>query len=269
MRGYKYKEGLLIMSKKKAKNGNKSKVRKVALDVIIVCLLCIAGISAFNIYKIVNNYHEGSKTYRKIAELAGIPDIKGDEEFTGDINWDALMEQNSDTVAWIYLKGTKINYPVVQASDNDYYLRRMFNGASGIGGTLFVDARVPGDFSGFNSIIYGHHMKDSSMFGALKSYTSYDFAKENPRFELITPKQKYHLEVCAFLSVPADSPVYRIVGTSQSSREAYIKMIKDKARYTTGVDFGTKDKLVMLSTCAYEYEDARYAVIGKLIPWDK
>ncbi len=251
------------MSGKKRKSG---KVRKIAMDVILVCLICIAGLSIYNIVKILNNYHIGQKTYNEIAELANI-DIE--EEFTGDIDWDALLQQNPDTIAWLYLKGTKINYPVVQSKDNDYYLRRMFNGASGIGGTLFADYRAASDFSGFNSIIYGHHMRDSSMFGALKSYTSYDYAKENPRFELITPKEKYHLEVIAFLNIPADSSAYQIVTGGRDAKEQYISLINSLASYQTGVSYGPDDHLVMMSTCAYEYEDARYAVIGKLVPWEK
>ena len=251
------------MAAKKKRKG--SKVRKVAMDVILVCLIGIAGLSAFNIYKILNNYRIGSETYKEIANLAGV-DIE--EEFTGDIDWDALRAQNPDVIAWIYLKGTKINYPIVQASDNDYYLRRMFNGASGIGGTLFADYRAQADFKGFNSIIYGHHMRDSSMFGALKSYTSSEYASENPQFELITPDAKYHLQVVAFLHIPASSAAYEIVSGGTSSRENYVDTLRALASYTTGVSFGVNDHLVMLSTCAYEYDEARYAVVGKLVPWE-
>lgn len=250
------------MSSRKSK-----KIRRTASNVIFVCLICIAGISLFNIIKIYHNYHVGQKTYDAIAELAGL-DVDIDE-FTGDIDWDALKAQNPDTIAWLYLRGTKINYPVVQAQDNDYYLRRMFNGEHGIGGTLFADYRASNDFTGFNSIIYGHHMKDSSMFGALKSYTSYEYAKENPRFELITPKQKYHLEVIAFLNIPADSEIYTIVNGGSDEKTNYINLIRKLSSYETGVSYGPGDHLVMLSTCAYEYEDARYAVIGKLVPWEK
>lgn len=250
------------MSKKKAK-----KIRRIASDVIMVCLILIIALCAYNIASSIYKYHIGEKTYNEIAKIAEAPEAPEDV-FSGDINFDALKRQNPDTVAWIHLKDTKINYPIVQASDNDKYLRRMFNGNKGIGGTLFVDYRIASPFNDFNTIVYGHSMKDSTMFGALKNYKNKSYASSHPTFDLVTPASKNRLEVVAFLHIPADSSVYNVVDSkNQAAKDAYVKLINSTASYTTGSGFTSKDTLVLLSTCAYDYDGARHVVVAKKIPW--
>lgn len=97
-----------------------------------------------------------------------------------------------------------------------------------------------------------------------------DYARKHPQFELITPKDKYHLVICAFLNQPSDSDVYNTNFDEEDTegKQKYIDTIKASANYLTDEKMTVDDKLVVLSTCAYEYNNARYMVIGKLIPWE-
>ena len=105
------------------------------------------------------------------------------------------------------------------------------------------------------------------MFAPLKQLKSSSYAKEHPQLELITPEGKFHLVIWAFLNQPADSQIYVTNIHDKTEREEYLKLIEDLADYTTDVKVTADDRLVILSTCAYEYQDARYMVVGKMVPW--
>ena len=240
---------------KKANSGKPNRVRTIALDVIIVVTLAIAGVSAYKIYDIFKNYKADQNTYSNIQSEARAGD---------DIDWDHLQEINSDIVGWIRIDGTNIDYPVVKSHDNDEYLHTLFDGSWGNAGTIFVDCNTADPFNQFNTVVYGHHMKDGSMFENLKNYKDADYALDHGEMELLTPSQDYRLELAAFLNCPSDSKIYDN-NISGSYREDYLKAIKKYAEYTTDVQLTENDKIVVLSTCAYEYEGARYVIVGKLV----
>lgn len=242
------------------KKGNK--VTKIALDIIMVCLAAIVVISGWRVYKILHDYKVNRDIYDKIAEIA-MP-----EGFNGMIDFDELRKVNPDIVAWLYYENTNINYPIVQGKDNDYYLHITFEGTWAVGGTLFVDAVTAAPFDQFNTIVYGHHMKDHSMFGDIQDLKDQDYCKEHPQFELVTPEGKYHLKICAFLNQPADSEIYTTNIQAEEDKQKYIDLVRSLASYVTDESMSTDDRLVVLSTCAYEYQDARYMVICKMVPWE-
>ena len=247
-----------------AKKSKGSKVRRIASDIIMLCLAAIMVISGWKVYTIMHNYKVNRDIYDKIAEVAQ------PQGFTGEIDFDKLHKINKDIIAWIYYESTNINYPIVQGKDNDYYLHITVEGTWAVGGTLFVDAVTKQPFEQFNTIVYGHHMQDGSMFGDIKKLKDPDYARKHPQFELITPKDKYHLVICAFLNQPSDSDVYNTNFDEEDTegKQKYIDTIKASANYLTDEKMTVDDKLVVLSTCAYEYNNARYMVLGKLIPWE-
>lgn len=247
---------------KKAKK-KQGKVHKAATNVILTCLIIIFLVSAFNVGKIMYNYYKDRSTYTKVATAAGT------DSFTGDIDFESLWKINPNTIAWIYLKDSEINYPIVKAADNDKYLKVKFDGEYGGSGTLFTDCATEDPFDQFNTIVYGHHMKDGSMFAGLRKFKDVEYEKKHNRFELITPEHKYHLDVIAFCNERSDSTLYQPNVHSLANAADYVNLIKNKAMYTTDVEFDENDKLVMLSTCAYEFNGARYIVYGKLVPWEE
>jgi sortase B len=110
-------------------------------------------------------------------------------------------------------------------------------------------------------------MRDASMFGSLGRLKDTDYVREHPRMELVTPEGKYHLEIWAFLNQPSDSSIYTTNFQNREDCEAYLQMIQGLAEYITSVEVSPDDRFVELSTCAYEYQEARYVVVAKMTPW--
>lgn len=248
--------------KEKKKSSKGRKVRRAAENVIIACLAIIVLVSGYKVFTIVRDYMQQQDAYDNISEVA-----QGDG-FTGDIDFDALRKINPDVVGWIYYENTPINYPIVKGTDNDRYLTTMFDGNYGGFGTLFVDAITEAPFVQFNTIVYGHHMRNGSMFATLGRLKDTDYVREHPRMELITPTGKYHLQIWAFLNQPSDSNIYTTNIKTEEDCTAYLQLIQGLAKYITSVEVTPEDRLVELSTCAYEYQEARYVVVCKMVPWE-
>lgn len=246
------------------------RIRNGALNVITVCLIGIILVSGYKIGKTMWEYQVAKSAYTNISEKTAKVDPK---QFTGVVDWKALKKVNPDVQGWLYQKGTVINYPVVQGTDNDTYLHTRFDKQWSGGGTLFVDCRMEKDFKGFNSIIYGHHMKDGSMFRSIRGYTKEDgYYDKHKTLELATPHGNYHLVVfSAFITKATDEDTYKMT-YDEVEKQAYIDRAWERSELPItrdSVDVTKNDRLVTLSTCAYDYEEARYIVMCKMVPWTK
>lgn len=246
------------------------RIRNGALNVITVCLIGIILVSGYKIGKTMWEYQVAQSAYTNISEKTAKVDPK---QFTGVVDWKALKKVNPDVQGWLYQKGTVINYPVVQGTDNDTYLHTRFDKQWSGGGTLFVDCRMEKDFRGFNSIIYGHHMKDGSMFRSIRGYTKEDgYYDKHKTLELATPHGNYHLVVfSAFITKATDEDTYKMT-YDEAEKQAYIDRAWERSELPItkdSVDVTKNDRLVTLSTCAYDYEEARYIVMCKMVPWTK
>lgn len=246
------------------------RIRNGALNVITVCLIGIILVSGYKIGKTMWEYHVAKSAYTNISEKTAKVDPK---QFTGVVDWKALKKVNPDVQGWLYQKGTVINYPVVQGTDNDTYLHTRFDKQWSGGGTLFVDCRMEKDFKGFNSIIYGHHMKDGSMFRSIRGYTKEEgYYDKHKTLELATPHGNYHLVVfSAFITKATDEDTYKMT-YDEAEKQAYIDRAWEQSELPItrdSVDVTKDDRLVTLSTCAYDYEEARYIVMCKMVPWTK
>lgn len=246
------------------------RIRNGALNVITVCLIGIILVSGYKIGKTMWEYQVAKSAYTNISEKTAKVDPK---QFTGVVDWKALKKVNPDVQGWLYQKGTVINYPVVQGTDNDTYLHTRFDKQWSGGGTLFVDCRMEKDFKGFNSIIYGHHMKDGSMFRSIRGYTKEDgYYDKHKTLELATPHGNYHLVVfSAFITKATDEDTYKMT-YGEAEKQAYIDRAWERSELPItkdSVDVTKNDRLVTLSTCAYDYEEARYIVMCKMVPWTK
>lgn len=246
------------------------RIRNGALNVITVCLIGIILVSGYKIGKTMWEYQVAKSAYTNISEKTAKVDPK---QFTGVVDWKALKKVNPDVQGWLYQKGTVINYPVVQGTDNDTYLHTRFDKQWSGGGTLFVDSRMEKDFKGFNSIIYGHHMKDGSMFRSIRGYTKEDgYYDKHKTLELATPHGNYHLVVfSAFITKATDEDTYKMT-YDEAEKQAYIDRAWERSELPItrdSVDVTKNDRLVTLSTCAYDYEEARYIVMCKMVPWTK
>jgi len=247
---------------KDSKAAKSRRIRRGAENVIMVCLALIIIISGWKIYTILHGYSSNRQVYENISSQTQ------SLGFTGDIDFDKLRAINPDVIGWVYYEDTVIDYPIVQGSDNSKYLYTLFDGSEGGFGTLFADAATEHPFRQFNTIVYGHHMRDGSMFAQLKKLTDKSYCDEHPVIEIITPEGKFHMQIWAFLNEPADSQIYTTNIDDKEKRRDYLELVEDLAVYTTDVKVSESDRLVILSTCAYEYQDARYMVVGRLEPWE-
>ena len=184
------------------------------------------------------------------------------------LDYAALQAENDEFYAWLYSSCTVINYPVVQGGNNSYYLSHLFNKERNSMGTLFVDAGNAPDFSDRNTIIYGHHMKNGSMFASLVSYKDQTYYNVHPELLLFTPSAAYRLELFAGYVTDgyATNDVYKKSFDTEAEFLSFIEHARTASNFVSEAEVTAEDRIVTLSTCTYEYDEARYVVIGKLVP---
>jgi len=238
-------------------------------NIILVIAIGVFLFSGYKLYEIFSEYNKGTTEYDNIQELViQKKPIQDSEEETGEVaftvDFEKLKEINSEVVAWIrFEEPSQISYPVVKGPDNSKYLKTTFEGNTNAAGTLFVDVDNSGDFTDRNTFIYGHNMKNGSMFGQLRKYKKKDFGKEHPYFYIYTPDGKETTYQVLAVSVVKDtSESYRKWYNTDEEFLDYIKYIRSIAGYKTDVEVGVDSKIVSLSTCTNVSDDERLLVHG-------
>ena len=184
------------------------------------------------------------------------------------VDWEYLSSVNPDIIGWLYCPDTVINYPVVQSEDHDYYLSHGFEGQTNSSGTLFADRGSVAGITQSNFIIYGHNMKDESMFGSFKHYVDRSYYEKHPILYYLTPTESYRVElVCAHI-VEATTNNFPTYFSSTDDQQSYLNRITSSS-YWVNYDAVTTDyQLMTFSTCtsAGGYADPRLLVHGVMIP---
>jgi len=185
--------------------------------------------------------------------------------------YQALHEQNPDMAGWIKIDGTPIDYPVMfTPEDSEYYLNHGFDKGESKSGVPFIDARCAVDPFGTNTIIYGHHMKNGTMFAGLMKYEDEDFYKAHPtvRFDTLYAEQEYEI-IAVFRSriYYQSDTVFKhynfLNAADKADFDEYIENIMALALYDTGVTASYGDELLTLVTCAYHTENGQFVVVGR------
>lgn len=255
------------------------KSKKILLIVLCAVLLVVLAFSGYKLYSILHEYKVAQRLYnnlgsqfvsqRDTATATTSPESAEkeiDPEISPiDVDFDALLAQCEDIRAWIYSPDTVINYPVVQAEDNNFYSHRFLDGTWNSSGTIFMDCMCTKDFSGQNTVVYGHHMNDSSMFATLCNYKSADYYAAHPIMYLSTPSANYRIEIFAGYVTPYDSDTYTISFASDEEFMAYVDKMRSQSNFETDVEVTAEDRLITLTTCIYDYENARYVIQGRLV----
>ena len=257
-------------NKKKHHRGRRKKKggSNIVSNIILVIAIVVFAVSAYKLYGIFSEYNKGDKEYQKIQDLVINTEKKDDtKEGTFSVDFEKLLEMNSDVVGWIrFDEPSEINYPVVQGRDNEEYLKRTFAANTNKLGTLFVDVNNPGDFSGRNTFIYGHNMKNGSMFAQLLKYKDDSFYKEHPYFYIYTPDGKVRTyEIFSAGVVKDTSDSYIMDYADDAAFQTYIDYIKQQSAYPTSAEVTTASKIVSLSTCTNVRDDERFLVHGVMI----
>ncbi len=238
----------------------------------IILILIFLGIFIFSGYKVVNYFIEANiskNANNKLIEKAITPiDItKPDEDKQEDetiapftVDFEELKAENKDIVGWIYSKNTPINYPVLQSDDNDYYLRKLITGEYNTAGSLFMDYRNKSNLEDNKIIIYGHNMKNATMFGTLQKYRNQDYFNEHKIMYYFTPDSNYLVRIFSAYTETTQSSIY----TETNLNQDLIDQVQRKSNFQCDIQVTENDKIIILSTCSYDYDEARYVVFGKL-----
>lgn len=170
-----------------------------------------------------------------------------------------------DMAGWLSCEGTPIDYPVMSARDNEYYLNHLPNGVENRLGSLFLDRSANKDFSSPVSVIYGHMVKSGEMFGSLSGYRTQSYYEKHPEFTLITEDGEKKIQILAAYLVNGEAETYPTAFASREDWERYMKKVWNHSFIKSNTKANPDDKLVIFSTCAYDFEDARLAVLGRFV----
>ena len=243
-------------------------MKKVIKIILLVICLCVFIFSAYNIYKYLSEENANKKLNNELMEKAIIETPNDNNDNTQEnedilpisVDFSVLKQENEDIVGWLYLENSPINYPVVQSNDNDYYLRRLVNGEYNIAGSLFMDYRNDSNLEDNNTIIYGHNMKNNTMFGSLQEYKNQNYYDNHKVMYYFTPEKNYIIELFTGYTISVESDIYDLSIIDSSKLEELIS----KSDFESNTKVTEEDKIITLSTCAYEYDGARYVVMGVL-----
>ena len=208
-------------------------------------------ISTWKLYGYYRSYKKAKDTYSKIAK-ENVKISKNERK----IDFKKLKSQNQDIAGWIYIRGTTIDYPIVQGKDNEEYLHQDFNKKKSSSGTIFLDNNCKKDFTSDNNIIYGHHMKNGTMFAQLLKFREKSFLKKHNEIMIFTPDRTIHLKV---ISAYAQKAQNKIPGTfaNDKQKKAYIKKIESMSEQTIKTSRINDSHIYTFVTCSYEGEDNR------------
>ena len=183
------------------------------------------------------------------------------------VDFASLKKINPEIVGWIYIPETGIDYPIVQAKNNTKYLHRTFRGKDSYVGAIFLDALCEPDFSSFNSIIYGHNLKNGEMFGHLKKLYDVEYNpkadyKKHPAVWIITPEHAWEYKIFAFreINTRKDPDVYTIDLPDIKERSAFLDKQIRRAQKDTGIKPLEKERVITLSTCTSRTQEGRFIV---------
>ena len=179
------------------------------------------------------------------------------------IDFAELNAINPDIIGWIRLGALNLSYPVAQAKDNDYYLHRTFERVDNFAGCIFLNCDNSKYFTDQNTVVYGHNMKDGSMFGSLKNLKSQETYDGNPYFWIFAPEFIYQYRIFSCSVVSALGDPYRVRFTSDEFQTCIDTMVNGSVIDNHGLEVTTQDRIVTLSTCTGNSE-TRFIVQGKL-----
>ncbi|MGG0740985.1 class B sortase [Niallia taxi] len=177
-----------------------------------------------------------------------------------------LTEINQEIVGWLTIADTKIDYPILQTTNNDYYLTHNYKNEVSKEGSIFMDYRNSTDTKEKQTILYGHEMKNGSMFGELKKFLDLEFLSQHKRFSYQTNAASYEVELFSVYATTTSFDYLKTEFSSDADYKEYLQTISDKSIYDSNVSISEQDQIITLSTCSNlsDPNDGRLVVHGKL-----
>jgi len=250
-------------------------LKKHARLIVAAALLSVIGISSIKLVVINRQYTAEAKLHDKLMDYR--PDTSGllnDADGAGgstEITNQEILElqaQNSDITGWLAVPGTKIDYPFVYSEDYQKYLHTDYTGKYSFAGSVFMDYRCDRDFTSFNTILYGHNMDNGSMFGTLSAFEKRDFFQSFQSAMICLAHRNLNLELVSCMVVKAsDSVIYGTDYENEGDKNQFIQRIQNDCMhgvYAGTEELSTRDRFVTLSTCAYNFSQARTVVVFRI-----
>lgn len=279
----------MVMETKKSNNSKKNKVINTICLVVGIVLIIFSGIQLLRIF---GNYRKSNVLYDNLEQEYVVKNEPVEEETEKEVLWyemaqvdfDALLAKNSDVCGWIFFENEDISYPVLHAADNNTYLRTTLDMEPATAGSIFVEALNNPDFNDYHTIIYGHNMRNLSMFGKLKFYEQKkNYYDEHQYFQIVTPDKTYRYQIFAYEQVPEDSDIYTVYegndgGYGQlltkiaSISEIPVQLAEVQAEDSQTEDsqenaicVTEQDRIITLSTCVTGRKSSRFLVHAVLV----
>lgn len=222
-----------------------TRMRKIILDILIIACIIALIILAYQFYAARNVYKEAAEEYDQIRQRVNLA--------AETDHFDDLIRVNEDFVAWLEMRETAISYPVVQANDNDVYLSKTFEGKISKAGCIFMDYRNQTDFGDRHTILYGHNLRDGSMFSGLSHYVDDDYLSNHATIYTYTPsgRDEWHILVAKHTDI--DDAGYRLDFADEADFLAFAA-----ATLGNGVPINVDTRILTLSTCTNTSDDERF-----------
>ncbi len=253
--------------KHKSKHSDKNKkVKKIITIILIIILLCSIGCIAYYFYHKNENEHILDKT--KIDETQVT-----EEKTKRMIQLEELKKENEDIIGWLEIPNTNINFPVLQGTDNQYYMTHTYKKEYSGDGSIFLDKDYNWNLPSSNLLLYGHNNKNGNMFQGLLEYKEEGYYKEHPTIKFTTLKEDKEYEIISvFLSrvyYKSEQDVFRyyyfINAENEQEYNYYVEESKKASLYDTGKTASYNEQLLTLSTCEYSQEDGRFVIVARKI----
>ncbi len=257
------------MEAKHSKKSN-NKFKKLVLLLLIIIFVCSIGYMCYYIYN--NNKNKKDNT-DILSEVKIDPTQVTEEKTEKMLKLEELQKENNEIIGWLEIEGTNINYPVLQNSDNNFYLSHNYKKEKANTGSLFLDKDFDLVNGSSNYLIYGHRNTKGLMFEDLMKYAKEDFYKEHTKIKFTTNKEDSKYEIMAVfysrVHYKSEKNVFRyyyfVNANNEQEYNDFVNNAKKVSIYDTGVNANYGDQLLTLSTCEYSQKDGRFVIVAKKI----
>lgn len=257
-------------------------MKKRVRILLITVLVCVFAVSCGMLVEELVQYKAGDKTYEEAEKLVDLPDFSNlatepagsaedgssasvpyvdpYAEELRNMDFSALRAVNSEVLGWILIPNTVISYPLLQTDNDTYYLRHTWKKETSVVGSIFLECGNSGDFSDFNTVIYGHNMNNGSMFGSLKKYKSRSYWKAHPYVYITDRNGSRAYRIFAAYEVSTFGAAYQVGFSSDASRQKFLDSCAGQSVVATGVTPTVRDHILTLSTCTGSGHATRWVV---------
>lgn len=239
---------------------------------VFISLVAVAVFvfSAWQIYNILENRHTAKSHYssydnfiEKETDTTKNNKTEKENEPAFKVNFEKLTAEYPDITGWLYFDNAEISYPVMQGKDNSFYLTHLPDGTENSSGSIFADYRNGNMGEDDNFIIYGHNMKNDTMFGLLDEYGNQQYYEKHPCFYYLTKDKAYKADIIAGCVVSSTSDIYK-TNFEEKKLSQIVKELVENSTFKSDVNYKKGDRLITLSTCSAT-EELRYVLVAVIL----